>query len=342
MFKRILVPLDGSKRAERSLPVAMRLARACGGSITLLRVVSAAVDFWPSVAGNPALAQEVVDSELAAAVAYLAAIKDSPEFNGITTETIAVFGQAASTILEVTHSQKVDLIVLCSHGYTGMKRWVMGSVAEKVAYHAPVPVLVLREAGAVPADLHPDPSRPLRALVPLDGSSLAKAVLEPVAHLVASLAAPSQGMLHLVRVVKPPTAGNVQQDLQVSEEYLHKARTYLRTTVEHLREGLVAPAVAELKLPVTWSVAVDEDVTGAIVRVAENGEDAEGAGIFGGCDLIAIATHGRGGVQRWAMGSITQRVLVATTLPLLIVRPTQTMDKSRVKWDEETIATVKG
>jgi nucleotide-binding universal stress UspA family protein len=61
--------------------------------------------------------------------------------------------------------------------------------------------------------------------------------------------------------------------------------------------------------------------------VAENGEDAEGAGVFGGCDLIAMATHGREGLQRWAMGSVTERVLHATKYPVLIVRPTQVMYK---------------
>ena len=55
--------------------------------------------------------------------------------------------------------------------------------------------------------------------------------------------------------------------------------------------------------------------------MAENGEDAEGAGAFGRCDIIAIATDGRGGLQRWVLGSITERVLGATKLPILIVRP---------------------
>ncbi len=171
----------------------------------------------------------------------------------------------------------------------------------------------------------------------------AKAALEPAASLITALAAPAPGALHLVRVVKPPTAENEEQDLEAGdarEPILHKAKRYLRATVEHLHEGLVAPAVADLKLAVTWSVAVDTDVAGAIIRVAENGEDAEGAGVFGGCDVIAMATHGRGGIQRWAMGNITERVLNATRLPLLVVRPPDMMDKSNVTCGKSAIATL--
>jgi len=144
----------------------------------------------------------------------------------------------------------------------------------------------------------------------------------------------------LTRVVKPVTPDGVEKDPEGSQQFLYKAKRYLSSTVEHLhlREGLIAPAVADLKLPITWSVAVDTDVASALIRVAENGEDAEGAGVFGGCDLIAMATHGYGGIQRWAMGSITERVLSATKLPLLIVRPPDMMDKSHVTWDTETLA----
>jgi nucleotide-binding universal stress UspA family protein len=88
----------------------------------------------------------------------------------------------------------------------------------------------------------------------------------------------------------------------------------------HVREGIAA----ELKLAVTWSIALDTDAADAIIRVAEIGEDPEGSGVFGGCDLIALATHGRGGLQRWAMGSVAERVLAGTTLPVLIVRPQPT------------------
>jgi nucleotide-binding universal stress UspA family protein len=342
MFKRILVPLDGSIRAERAIPVAARIARASGGAIILVRAVSTTPELWPSMEMRPELAQAVIDAGLTEAKKYLLAASTAKVVSNVPTETVVLYGPAATSILAVAHSSSADLVVLCSHGYTGITRWVMGSVAEKVAHHAAVPVLILREGGPVPAAPHPDATRPLRALVALDGSAHAKAALEPAALLIAALAAPAPGALHLVRIVKPVRGGREARGLEQRdhEEVLHKAKQYLSTTVAHLREGLTAPAVAELNLTITWSVAVDTDVADALIRVAENGEDAEGAGVFGGCDVIAMATHGYSGVQRWAMGSITERVLSATRLPLLVVRPPEALDKGHVRWDQATIATM--
>jgi nucleotide-binding universal stress UspA family protein len=345
MFKRIVVPLDGSIRAERAIPVAARIARASGGSVVLLRVVSAATEYWPNMVSEPTIRQVAIDADLTETEKYLSEVATLTTLDDVPTETVALYGSTASTILRVAHSTQADLIVLCSHGYTGMTRWAMGSVAEKVARHADMPVLILREGGPIPAGPHPDAARPLRALVTLDGSAHAKAALEPAASLIAALAAPAPGALHLVRVVQPVMAERGAQHfdaLSSSEQVLHKAKRYLSATAEHLHEGLTAPAVANLNLTITWSVAVDTDVARAIIRLAENGEDAEGAGVFGGCDVIAMATHGYSGLQRWAMGSITERVLSATKLPLLVVRPPDMMDKSHVHWDQTTIATIQG
>jgi nucleotide-binding universal stress UspA family protein len=342
MYTRILVPLDGSRRAERAIPVAARIARASGGTIILVRAVNVASGIWPSLAGYATDVPSALDAGQAAADEYLAAIKQASELAGIPTETRTVSGPVSEAILAVADSSQADLMVLCSHGYTGMTRWALGSVAEKVARYAQIPVLVLREAGPVPAGLHPDATRPLRALVALDGSVLAKAALEPAASLIAALAAPAQGTLHLVRVVKPVIPDREEKDPEEQEHFLYKAKRYLGATVEQMRAGLVAPALAQLNLPVTWSVTIDTDVAAGIVRVAENGEDAAGAGVFGRCDVIAMATHGRGGMQRWAMGSITERVLHATRLPLLIVRPPNMLDKSKVTWDAATLSAIQG
>ena len=77
------------------------------------------------------------------------------------------------------------------------------------------------------------------------------------------------------------------------------------------------------RLTVTWSVGVGLDIAETIIRVAENGEDVEGAGVFGGCDVLAMATHGRTGIARWSMGSVTERVMYATKRPVMIIRPPQ-------------------
>src|SRR5262245_52064083 len=114
MFQRILVPLDGSSRAERAIPVAARIARACGGAIILVRAVSTATEFWPPT--EPALAQAVMDEGLTEAKQYLAVVRTGKELSAVPTEMIALRGSAAMSILAVAHSSRADLIVLCSHG----------------------------------------------------------------------------------------------------------------------------------------------------------------------------------------------------------------------------------
>jgi nucleotide-binding universal stress UspA family protein len=333
MFQRILIPLDGSTRAERAIPVVARLAHASGGSVILVRVVNKSSGFWPSMAERTTLAQQVLVADLAEAERYLADVATSPELEGVSKERVVQLGPTVSTILATAAASQADLIVMCSHGYASLTRRIIGSVAEKLARAASVPVLVLREDGPVPGEALPGARRPLRALVPLDGSAHAKAALEPAAYLIAALAGPAPGVLHLVRVVQPVTTDIEEGGMLTASA---KARRYLSATAEHIREGFVAPAVAKLNLDVTWSVAVDTYVAETLIRKAENAEASEGDEVLGNCDLIALATHGREGLQRWVMGSVTEQVLRDSKLPLLIVPPNvQRMPTRKEQTEEE-------
>lgn len=338
MFKRILVPLDGSTRAESALPVATRIARATGGSVVLVQVATIPVTYSSYLASSTSTL-ETVESELADAESYLKAVAQSEILEGIEAEIQALYGSVAPVILSTASAYRVDLIVMTSHGYTGTERWVLGSVSQKVARHSSVPVLVLRETGALPAGPHPDASS-LHALVTLDGSILAEAALEPAAQLIATLAAPAQGALHLLRVVKPPIFDkkkDSQEDIdRMKIQALHEPKIYLDSIAGRLREG----PLADLNLLITCSVALDNDPASAIIRIAENAEDAEGAEVLGRSDLIAMATHGRSGWQHWVLGSITERVLGATKLPLLIVRPEETDFKVSLNGGEPAEAEV--
>ncbi len=320
MFKTILVPLDGSRRAETALPLAARLARNTGGTLVLVRVVNLATEYWPAVtAPYPTMAQTAVDADLADASSYLKHVASSVQMADVKIATVAQFGPTASSILAVATSYNADLIVICSHGYTGMVNWIMGSVAEKIARHASIPVLVLREGGTHLGGCLVERTRPMRVLVPLDGSVHAKAALEPAADLLYALAASGQEkVIHLTRVVKPPT-----DDQKDSEHLLHtasdisKARRYMEQTTQHIQEGYVASGIAERHIRVSWSVALDHDIADALIQTAENRGEAPPDG----CEIIAISTHDRGGLQRWTLGSITEHVLHATQLPILVVRP---------------------
>ena len=318
MFENILVPLDGSSRAEQAIPVAARLAQASGGTVVLLRVVFTPDECMAYQTLEPGMMQEVLEVELEEARNYLDTLTRLDDLAGVHTETNAFTGDAATTILSTVDEYHIDLIVLCSHGYTGMKHWIMGSVAEKVAHHSPVPVLVLREGKPLLVD-HPAEKASLRALVPLDGSARAEAAIAPAAHLVAALSAPWKGILHLTRVVVMPGRETMSQNEQ--EHLLQQAEQSLNSSVEEIRDGLMADYEADLKLTIPWSVTIDDDIAAGIVRVAETGTGAEGVRGSDGYDIIAMATHGYSGLQKWATGSISERVLHTTRLPLLIVRP---------------------
>ena len=317
MFERILVPLDGSSRAESVLPVASHISRATGGSVLLVQVVSPPIDYSGGLAMASLVNEQVIESKMAEATEYLKAIAASPLLAGIETRTEVMFGTPALHIIAAAEEQKVDLVVICSHGRTGFTRWALGSVAHTLVHQSAVPVLLLRQNEAPSFLSRLDSAHPLCALVPLDGSTLAETVLSPAAHLIAALAAPGQGSLHLVQVVKvfPATAeeGFVSE---LNEEALQGARTYLATAVERWQ-----PTAKELKLSITHSVELESDVASTLLRLAEHGKKGQETGSVGGCDLIAISTHGRGGLERWVMGSVTERLLDTTKLPMLIVRP---------------------
>lgn len=323
MFKRIIVPLDGSARAERSLPIAARLARASGGVIFLIRVVSTAPASMPSAAGRPLLVQTVGETDRSLAESYLVGIASSDLLKDIEVFTEVPVGLVAPSILSIASDKQADIIVICSHGYTGMTRWwMMGSVAAKIARFAQTPVFVLREGGPVPPERQPG-EQPLRILVPLDGSEDAKAALLPAASLAVSLAAPGRGGLHLTHVVQSAITGQkvgrMSDIAEMTRASQNMAGEYLKATLQHLEGRIKDTGEVNPNLTLSASVTIDDDIAQAILNVAENGT-SDGAEVFGGCDVIAMTTHGYSGRQHW-VGSVTERVLDTSRMPLLIVQP---------------------
>jgi nucleotide-binding universal stress UspA family protein len=322
MLKRILVPLDGSLLAESALGVAARITHASDGTILLLRVIGVPSTYTPYVYGSdmaqsPELAQDLIDMEQENAEQYLAEIARLDILAGIQVEKTINPGSAGLSILDTAKEEKVDLIVMSSHGETGLKRLALGSVAQYVSRHSPVPVLVLRGDESAPFKAFPDPKHPSHtktALVALDGSELAEASLEPAAYVVAALAAPVQGTL-LLSTVANKQAGRAKHG---SEEFMRdEAKKYLTG----IRERIQGSDIGKLNLVIEWSIEESKDVANALIEAAESGKTIESSHEFTGCDLIAIATHGRGGLKRLMAGSVTEDVLGSTNLPMLIVRP---------------------
>lgn len=304
MFQHILVPLDGSELAEQALPIAAHIARHAGGRIVLLECVVPPIEFGPYIGNEPPLlVQQAIDTDTEMATDYLKRVVQENNLTDLEIDIKIEYGWPAHCILTVAEQQQSDLIVISSHGRSGLSRWILGSVAQKVIRHAPIPVLVLRSQQTSEALL--DGEHPLRALVPLDGSPNSESVLGPALTMLSTLTAHRSGNLHLVHVVD-----RISEE-QKSHYFAQQAAAYLDSTEQSLHNQLDGTG----NLSIRKSVIPAFDVAGALLDVAETETEAGGAP----CDIIMMSTHGRGGIQHWTLGSITERVLQATKLPLLIV-----------------------
>ncbi|MGZ3600382.1 MAG: universal stress protein [Ktedonobacterales bacterium] len=312
MFKRILVPVDQSQRSERAIPVAARLARASGGEIILLHVLVTPLEYATPLAPSTYAVQPYEDLQKEAGD-YLRRIVESPVLVSVPVSIDVRTGPPAMSILDVADERDVDSIVMTTHGRTGVTRWALGSVARQVIRHAQVSVLTLRERG--PSLVDPHGSQTLRALVPLDGSSKAEEAVEAAARTVNALAGPGRiGALSLAMVIDPSYAR--------AED---APDNLLRDGVVLYLEGVAAGIVRTYpELKVSWLALAERDVAAALTRLAEQGVVdgvVAGESAPGVSDMIAMTTHGRTGIARLALGSITERVLDITQLSLLAVRP---------------------
>ncbi len=140
---KILVPLDGSPLAEHALGEALTIGRALGATVILLQVIEPAPDVVRSGTIRIAV-DEVFASQRADALRYLDAVRHRPEWSNVPTEIFVELGRPAETILDFARVQHADRIVMATHGRTGLTRWVLGSVAEKVLHAADRTVVLVR------------------------------------------------------------------------------------------------------------------------------------------------------------------------------------------------------
>jgi nucleotide-binding universal stress UspA family protein len=290
MLKTILVPLDGSPLAERPLPYATTLARRSGGHIVLVEAVQA----HPLPGVDPSDAQIDVTSR---AEENLRSTADRLAASGVTAEPHVYYDDPVHAILDLADRQGADMIVMSTHGRGGLGRMLYGSVADRVLRYATVPVLL------IPSIVdHPWPAdRPLRLLVPLDGSELAEEALQSAELLAEAFEARPT----LLRVVGPPTYplyGDGYAYLPFDEDAeLADVRRYLNDQVAQLRErGLQAESTAAVGPPAS------------VIADTARGQ---------GADVIVMATHGHGGLSRLILGSVATSTLRQTTVPLLLARP---------------------
>jgi len=311
-MKTILVPLDSSILAEQVLPSVRVLASLLDARICLLRVVAEpeedgglpeTIAATYSVGEPLAMAHQRWQHSLERlrqnAERYLEAHAALLRGDGLDVAVDVRCGPAADIIVEAALNHHVALIALASHGYSGLKRWALGSVADKVVHATSIPVFIVRRAAPVRAPAIK------RIMVPLDGSALARQALP----LAADLARSARAELLLLQAVAPviedyagfsPREGLMMQYGEVLAALRHQAASDLDALADELRR---------------------HDVT--VTTHMVNGHAAEvivDEAAQRGVDLIVMATHGYTGLRRWTLGSVADKVLRATTTPLILVR----------------------
>ena len=281
MFTTILVPLDGSALAKRSLPYASALAHTSGGQLILVRATSNTAS--PQ---RPQAELNEVASELRSTGLQVDAEVCQIFYDGV-----------PESIAECARERGADLIVMSTHGRGGLGRWVYGSVADSLLRESPAPVLLVSSTCERPWS----GNRVVRILVPLDGSKLAEEALGPAREMATLFGAE----ILLLQVVEPLSAtlyAEAAAYLRADPEAeLAEARQYVDDVAAQLRaDGLAVTARAT--------------VGGAAATIATTARDQS-------ADLITLASHGRGGLARLVMGSIAAGVIQRATVPLLVVRP---------------------
>jgi nucleotide-binding universal stress UspA family protein len=296
---RILVPLDGSALAESAIVPACAIARHANGSIDLLvaHVPELFVTDGEMIRGQT---PRMLEEEYLKRTAEQA----SAESGVLVTRAIAN-GNAVDKICGRARQLGACLIVMTTHGRTGFSRAWMGSVADGVVRESKIPVLLIRArdnaVAGTPALRH--------FLAALDGSALAEQVLTPVLRQLASQGA----TLTLVQVVRPIPQTFVDPvvpyavipgiiDDATTAELIRNARAYL--------DGVAANVATRCAATVQTRVIVDRSPANGILALADEVH----------ADAVALTTHGRG-MSRLLVGSVADKVLRGTTVPLLLFRP---------------------
>ncbi|TAK20685.1 MAG: universal stress protein [Chloroflexota bacterium] len=287
----ILVPLDGSDLSERAIPYAVRLARATHGGLLFVRAALAYVYESEGVT-------DVVRIDHHAAP-ELEEVAVRARAMGVPVETHVAHGvSAADSIVATARERNADLIVMSTHGRGGVGRFIYGSVADQVLRHGGVPMLLVTPGCDVTW-----PDRPLKALVPLDGSATAMQAIATVTGFAHVL--PVEVVL--LRVIEPPQAPpmlGVPPTYSVpialdTDEQIAQARSHLEDEASRLGPGI---PIASIRAEIGATAST-------IIRVA-----AEEA-----ADLIVMSTHGRGGLTRLVMGSVATATLQRTPVPILLI-----------------------
>jgi nucleotide-binding universal stress UspA family protein len=295
----ILVALDGSPLAEQPLGLTSELVRRLGGRLLLVSVpeVYGLEPAWYGgatiEAGAPVLPiDEFMRESREATESYLAKRSAEISARGIAVATVVGDDSPAEAIAATATGEDAVLVVMATHGRRGLSRWAFGSVADKVLHITSRPVLLVRS-------LEQPASSDIRHLmVALDGSRLAELVL-PTAQLIARAFGARITLVHVIG--EPDAVVEPAQALEAEKAHLDHSLSALGAIADRLR-----------------SAGIDAD--GVAIRGQDIAETLLAWQQSNGADLVALTTHGRSGLRRWAFGCIADRLLSSCTAPVLLQR----------------------
>jgi len=292
MFTRILVPLDGSPSAEQALPHARALARGLQIPVTLLAVIETAADFSEKKTGY---LDTVIEGGVRTAEEYLEKI--SKTFFGAAIQYRVEKGRAEDAI--IVNAAAGTLITMATHGRSGLGRWLLGSITEKVVRGAHNAVLVVRanEETSSEGEAAPD-----SIIVPLDGSTLAESVLIYIVELAKAFHA----KVTLLR------SYSLKQIIFNFEEY-HPDLDGLKGALRWEATSYLDKKVAELKssgLPDVFCSVTEGDAAETIIEMGKGAPST----------LIAMSTQSGSLMKHWVLGSVTEKVLRHANNPVLTIR----------------------
>ena len=297
MYTRMLVPLDGSTISEGVLPYARAFANALALPVHLLQVMDPDM-LIPSVAARQGLSDNILTINREHNGDYLKEIAASFT-NPAAVSSSVIVGKPAEAIMEVAATDRDTLIAIATHGRSGVRRWLLGSVAEQALHGAANDVLLIRATARIDRK---KAAQLKRLLVPLDGSELAEEALQCGIDLAKKM----NLELILLRVYLTPgvayaTSSYAPEWKSLDQERRQRANEYLEDKNKRLRnQGLeqVSVRLAE------GSAA--EKIIEAAREIPES--------------LIAMSTHGESGVGRWVLGSVTERVMRHSDTAVVVVR----------------------
>ncbi len=299
MFDPILVPLDGSLLAECVLSHTIAIARAFNAKTKLLRVLDKD-QLRFSAPFFDLLNWQIHKAE---ADLYLKNIDARLQKKGVRSEVNVQEGLVAESIIEFVHSQGMKLIILSSHGHSGISQWGISSVAQKIILSAPTSVLIVRAHQPASSEAVEQTYR--RILVPLDGSRRAENVLPMIAHLARF----HKSQIHIVFVVTTPEMARqmppAQEDIDLSNRIVARNRDESIRYLEQIRQSSPLNGIT-----VQTHLLTSDNAPAALHELVEQEN----------MDLVTLSAHGYSGNNQWPYGSMANNFILYSKVPLLIVQ----------------------